>query len=493
MRVLFVYPNVTKARTPQIGISSLSAVLRQAGHQVDLFDFTFIENDQICTSFDEKINRFSPDLIAISCRSLEFPYVIKLLNSFERKKRSTFIVIGGVHATVAPDEVIALDSVDAIVRGEGEHALLELVTNLEKGNDIDSIQNLWLKRNGQVIKNEIRPLLDNLDILPYPDFELFDDRHFVHDVYFNNRLTAKRVGAFETSRGCPYSCSYCVNACLQRLNQGKSRYHRKKSVQRAVNEIAFSVERLQLEYVYLIDETFLLQTDRLKEFTEAYVQRVGLPFSFMTHPQTVTEEKIELVARAGADLALIGIECGDEEFRKNVLRRPVKDKDIRMAFKVVKQYGIPTCSFNLIGFPGENRKLIEKTIKFNREIKPDFIQVTIFYPFPGTELLKTCIAQDLIDRKAKITSYYQDSILRLPNFSNGQLSRIQRLFHYYVNAPFFTLPFLWIMERVPLLFNMFFLAQSYLAEIKYLPYLLRKYGPLRLGKKIIMRIRFGRS
>ncbi|MFQ5787547.1 MAG: B12-binding domain-containing radical SAM protein [Thermodesulfobacteriota bacterium] len=458
-----------------------------------MFDFTFIENDQICTSFDETIKGFSPDLIAISCRSLEFPYVIKILNSLERKNRSAFIVIGGVHVTVAPDEVIAFDSVDAIIRGEGEHALLELVTNLEKGNDIGNIQNLWLKRNGQIIKNEIRPLLDNLDVIPYPDFELFDDRHLVHGVYFNNRFMPKRVGAFETSRGCPYSCSYCVNDYLQGLTRGKSRYHRKKSVQRAVNEIAFFAEELQLEYVYLIDETFLLQTERLKEFTEAYERRVGLPFSFMTHPQTVTEEKIELVAKAGANIALIGIECGDEEFRRNVLRRPVKDKDIKRAFQIVKQYGIPTYSFNLIGFPGENRKLIEKTIKFNREVKPDFIQVTIFYPFPGTELLKTCIAQDLIDRKVKITSYYQESILRLPGFSNGQLFRIQKLFHYYVNAPFFTLPFLWVMERVPFLFNMFFLTQNYLAEIKYLPYLLRKYGPLRLGKKIIMRMRFGRG
>ncbi|ODS34555.1 MAG: oxidoreductase [Candidatus Scalindua rubra] len=491
MRVLFVYPNVTRAKTPQIGIASLSAVLKQAGHQVDLFDFTFIENAQIYTSFKSRIKEFCPDLIAVSCRSLEFPYVKQLLSSLDRKDKSVFVVIGGVHATVAPDEVIAFDSVDSIIRGEGEYPLLELVNNLENGHAINNIQNLWLKRNGRVIKNEIRPLLDNLDVLPYPDFERFDDRHFFYESHFNRKFTMKRVGAFETSRGCPYSCSYCVNAYLQELTRGKSRYHREKSVQRVIEELAFFTEKLQLEYVYLIDETFLLKMTRLKEFIEAYMQRVRLPFSFMTHPQTVTDKKIELVAKAGADLALIGIECGDEEFRKNVLRRPVKDKDIKRAFQIVKKYGISTYSFNLIGFPGENRKLIGKTIKFNREVKPDVVQVTMFYPFPGTELLKTCIEQDLIDSNVKVISYYEDTILKLPRFGKGQLLRIYRLFHYYVNASFFTLPFLLIMERVPFLFDMFFLTQRYLEryldEIKYLPYLLRKYGLLGLVKKIIKR------
>lgn len=176
---------------------------------------------------------------------------------------------------------------------------------------------------------------------------------------------------------------------------------------------------------------------------------------------------------------------------KNVLRRPVKDKDIKRAFQIVKKYGISTYSFNLIGFPGENRKLIGKTIKFNREVKPDVVQVTMFYPFPGTELLKTCIEQDLIDSNVKVISYYEDTILKLPRFGKGQLLRIYRLFHYYVNASFFTLPFLLIMERVPFLFDMFFLTQRYLEryldEIKYLPYLLRKYGLLGLVKKIIKR------
>lgn len=139
---------------------------------------------------------------------------------------------------------------------------------------------------------------------------------FFYESHFNRKFTMKRVGAFETSRGCPYSCSYCVNAYLQELTRGKSRYHREKSVQRVIEELAFFTEKLQLEYVYLIDETFLLKMTRLKEFIEAYMQRVRLPFSFMTHPQTVTDKKIELVAKAGADLALIGIECGDEEFRK---------------------------------------------------------------------------------------------------------------------------------------------------------------------------------
>lgn len=476
-----------------MGIASLSATLKRAGHEVNLFDFSFIDNDQINRAFAAKLSAFHPDLIAISCRSLEFRYVIELLRSLEGRYKKVPIVIGGVHATVVPDEVLAISQVDAIVRGEGEYPLLELVTNLEKGEHIGGIPNVWTKKKGQVIKNDVRPLLDDLDVLPFPDFDLFDDRHFVQGISIQSRLVDKRVGAVEASRGCPYSCSYCVNAFLQGLTRGKSKYHREKSVRRAVDEIAYYVERFRLEYIYFIDETFLFQPHRLREFAGVYKQRVGLPFSFMTHPQTVTEEKIQIIAEAGADMALVGIECGDEGFRRSVLHRPVTDLDIRQAFRIIKKYGIPTYSFNVIGFPGENRGLIQRTINLNREVRPDYVQVTICYPFPGTELLKTSTEHELIDKKKQIDSYYEDSVLRLPGFGKGQLARICRLFPYYVRAPWLLLPFLALLERVPFLFGLFFYAPRYLSEVRYVPGLLRRHGLLGLAEKINARTSFGKA
>lgn len=187
MHILFVYANVRK--TPQIplGIAYLSAALKQDGHTTSAFDTTFLveivdyrefsekEAAVAYNAFNEKVEKEKPYLIAISSTSGDYPLVEMLLENLRIK--GVPVIIGGIHATICPDQVIKNKYIDMLCIGEGELAMKELVSNMQKGEDITRIANLWVKSGNRIFKNDVRSLLQDLDKLPYPDYDLFAKEH----------------------------------------------------------------------------------------------------------------------------------------------------------------------------------------------------------------------------------------------------------------------------------------------------------------------------
>lgn len=447
MKVLFVYPNITKQNGIQAGIASLSACLKKEGHETFLFDTTFIDLNKAPQLFAEKLKEINPKLIAFSVRSNEWPFVEKLL---KKAKENHFVIIGGAHPTVAPKEVLENKTVNAIVLGEGEETFIELAEKLEKNQSIENIESLWVKKGKKIIKNKIRALNQKLDDLPLPDWELFDARHLT--VYMDGKKV--RLGVFETSRGCPFSCTYCINAFLQQTYRGCGKYHREKPIEKAVEEMAYFKKKYNLEYVYLIDETFLINVERLRKFKKLYKETVGLPFSFMTRPETVNEEKIKLVAEAGGKVVSIGIENGNEEFRKKVLNRHMTNWQIIESFRLSKKYGLITNSFNMVGLPFETREVIQDTIELNYNVKPHIVQTTIFFPFKGTKLYDLCIENNFLPKNyAALANYYEESVLNLPTISKKMVRRMAKLVPVYATTHKSLWPLIKLLENNDFLFE----------------------------------------
>jgi len=415
VRILFVYPNLSRQTTPQIGISSLLGVLR--GHNVKLFDITPPPFDcsKDLQEFVGTIQSFQPDLILVSCRSNEWGFVQRIIElAFPVPT-----VVGGIHPTVSPEEVIAYAPI--IVRGEGELAVKDLVNNW--GKDLTKIPNLWVKKRGKIYKNDVRPLISNLDELPMPAWDLFYPGHYRGSYIKALFSDIKCVGTFEASRGCPYSCTYCSNGYLQNLYKGKGHYHRKKSPERVVKEITeFKKLYQDCNFLYFVDETFMIEEAWLKEFSQICDKT---PFVFMTRPEMVTEKKIKLIKKAGGRAVSIGIESGNEKFREEVLGRKMSNKQIIEAFHIARVGGLSTYSFNMVGLPFETRDDILSTIELNKKIKPDKAQFTTFFPLKGTELFDTCVKEGYLKegKYPGIFFYYKDSILELPNFKKGELNR----------------------------------------------------------------------
>lgn len=491
MKVLFVYPNLTRQITLQIGIASLSSVLKREGHICELFDITFIDRGNELQAFEEKIKIFRPDLIAISCRSLEWPFVKKML-SLVSKDIPT--VLGGCHPTVSPLEVIENKEVDFVVIGEGELVLTELVDRLERNKDPTSIKNVWLKANGHIIKNEIRPYIEDLDTLPIPDWDLFNSRHFLES-YLSKEKGYTVVGVFEMSRGCPYSCTYCINNYLQDIYRHKGRYHREKSIKRVLQEMKVFKNKYGLDYVFFVDETFLAKKkSTLEELKEAYIKEINVPFGYMSHPDQVTEERLNIVKQMNAHSAAIGIESGDEEFRKKILGRNMRQEVIIKAFNLTKKYNIKTHSFNMIGLPHEDREIIEKTIQLNRMVKPDSLQISIFYPFKGTKLYDICNNESLLrGEEENLTNYYQHSILNFPKEKKRALFKLSKLMPMYVRINKFLLFIPRILEKYDFLFNIWWKAYTWITTIKtkmlYFRYIMKRYGIAGITRKIITKLK----
>jgi len=418
MKILFVYPNVTSQRSPQLGICMIASVAHQLGHECYMFDLTCIPRGKEVSTFKSKIESIKPDLLAVSCRSNEWPMIEKLFQSVNVS--NILKVFGGPHATVAPEET--LEIADIAVIGEGENTFSELLKRIKDGKDISKIAGTWTKKNGSIIKNDMRDLISDLDNLPFPYWNIFDSIHYKKSYVMEHFKGAGIVGTFETTRGCPYGCTYCTNDYIRGLYKDKGKWRREKSPERIIEEVKKFRDEYGLDGIYWIDEVVLTNIDRLKKFRDLYVSEIGVPFVFMERPENMTDEKVSIIKQAGAKMVSIGIESGDENIRRNLLNRHHSQETIINAFQTAKKYGITTYAFTMIGFPGEDRESIKNTYNLLKQAQPDKVQTTIFFPLGKTKLYEKTVREGLFDPRTPMPRHYYDkSCLNFPENKKKEL------------------------------------------------------------------------
>ncbi|MCH7704325.1 MAG: B12-binding domain-containing radical SAM protein [Planctomycetes bacterium] len=431
LRVLFVYPNVQRVWTFQIGIGILSSCLKQMGAETQLFDTTETPRGEESAPFRAILDDYQPDLIAYSIRSNEWTLTQELL-TIGRARRIPQI-LGGPHATHAPEDCIPF--ADAIVIGEGEGAMADIARALASGEPLAGIANTWVNTQRGVVKTPKRDLIRDLDTLPFPDWRLFDEVHykksFIRDIMGGN---LEVVAAIEGSRGCPFTCTYCSNSTLMEDYKGQGRWRREKSPERMVEELeAFRREFGRLDFVYWVDEIWLTGLDRLKAFRDLYKPRVGVPFSIMERPECITEEKIAVIADAGLHFVAIGLESGDEELRAGLLNRRTSIEILRQAFTLRKKYKIKVHAFTMVGLPGQDEASMMKTWRFMREVMPTSAQFSYFFPLKGTKLHDQSVDMGIYTPGEMIESYHAGSVLDQEDvIGHDVLTRYHDLFNKYV-------------------------------------------------------------
>lgn len=458
-KVLFIYPNTMMATLVPIHISLLSACLKSRGLEVDLFDTTYYKTEEMSFeqrkvellqikpfNFDEKgvglkendiyedlikkVSDFKPDLIGITIVEDTYNLVLSLLESIENFNIP--VIAGGVFVTFSPEEVIANETIDMVCIGEGEEALIELCEKMSRGEDHSTIKNLWVKNNGKIIKNSLRPLI-NVNKLPYIDYDIFGKERLYRPM-FGRIFTMIHV---EIDRGCPYGCTYCESPQLRKLFQkeGCGIYYRKKDSDHLMAEMKHLVKKYNPDYINFNSETFLAKSiTELKEFAERY-KEIDIPFWCQTRPETVTEEKIKILKDMGCDSLQFGIEHGNEKFRAKMLNRRYSNKKMLDAFKIVEEYNIPYTVNNIIGFPDETRKLIFDTIMINHQINPRTINCYMFTPYKGIYLYNYCIEKAYINKDVKVHHLLDGARLKMDSISYEELKGLQRTFPLYSRFP----------------------------------------------------------
>jgi len=435
MKIAFVFPIVDAhsrskpIRYPfsiNLGISYMSSILKVNGHLTRLFVLTRNNRNQIEKSLDE----FVPQLICFTAVSTAYYLIKDFARKFKERHPRVFLIAGGCHVSLNPEEAIA-DSFDAICIGEGEYPTLELADQLEQGISPSKIQNLWIKKGIAIEKNPTRPFIEKLDELPFPDRQIWKEW-----IRYPEKLSAILL-----SRGCPYKCTYCCNHKLARLAGGS--YHRYRSPQNIIAEIKEHLrEYPQTREIFFRSETIgtnlkyiLKLCSSLEQFNKEREQPLAFGVNLRVTPNMDHDTLFQTLHRGNFKFINIGLESGSERVRREILNRVYSNDDIIKAVTLLKKYGIKINLFVMVGLPGETPRDFQQTIEVTRKCQPDFYYMSIFYPYPGTELARICKEQGLIDERINMQSVRErvEPVLNLPDFPKKQVLRSYIWFEYNIS------------------------------------------------------------
>lgn len=382
MKVLFIQNNGIQE---SIGVANLSGLLKANGHATDLLLVSHTPH------LIDAIRKYDPGLIAFSALTGVHHSIQRLALSI-KQQLNVPVIVGGPHPTYSP-EMIDQPGIDIICRGEGEHAMLELVEAMEHDRDVTQIRNLYVKtRSGAIHKNPIRPAVP-LDELPPPDRELYYKYKFLRD------MPMKR---FIASMGCPYPCTFCHEPVIRALyrQDTKSDYLRRKSVRRVVDEIKYIAARYPLKHVHFSDDLFFIRNSYkwLEEFADVYAAEVNIPWNCNIRYDSVREIAAELMVKANCYGAAVGLESGNQEIRERVIRKQSKNDHIVEGARLLREKGIKVLTTNMIGLPSETLDNAMETVQLNMELQSNYVRANTFLLFPGLPLVEYAKQNGYLDK-----------------------------------------------------------------------------------------------
>lgn len=428
-KILFINPNKWGRGITAIWIPAHAGLLKERGHEVELFDATFYtewtvdeigyntQNGQyrptdykshityndgsVMEDLKAKVAEFRPDIIfwsAISSHihgegeyvNIQYGYELA-----EMLKDDALLVTGGLQATAAPKDVLGeLPAIDLLIRGESELALADVADAIDKkANSFERINGLAINSADGVKTTPPQPILRNLDDLPAYDYSMFESQVFWRAY---NGEVVKAVD-YEMSRGCIYACEYCVETVIQSYygfeettRSGAIRrateYLRSKSPERIMEEMTRLHEDYGVRLFRCQDTNFLTITRdtlvRLSDLMDA--SDLDIMLYIETRPEGISEKTIDLLKKLKVDGIGMGVELSTQDFREDKLRRFASQERIIKAFKLLKEAGIKRTSYNIIGLPEQDEDSIKSTIEFNQLIDPDNVTVAFYSPYQGT-------------------------------------------------------------------------------------------------------------
>lgn len=430
MRVLFVTQQVDYE--PH-GLMHLSSTLKAAGHEVALAVDALEDPLRVA-------KEFQPGIIGYSVITGSHCYYYQL-NSRLKEEVDFFSAFGGPHPTFFP-EMIEEEGVDGICIGEGEGAIVDLANALDEGKLGPSIPNWWFKINGKIVRNPVRPLVDDLDSLPLPDRGL---------VYSKDAISRhSKIKHFISGRGCPYNCTYCFNHAFFQIYKGKGRRFRQRSVDGVIKELQEVKAKYPLEFVVFVDDSFVLSQEWLWEFAEKYPREIGLPFFCNTRANLVTEEQVRLLKKAGAFCVGMGIEAGNDRLRNELLKRNMSREQILNACHLLREGGLNLATNNMLALPTGSLKDDFEALELNIECRPAYAHAFLFQPYPKTELGEFTrdegwMAGSLDDMSDIL---WDKSVLNFEEGEKRQMENLQRFFAIAVEWPRL-LPLIRLLIKLP--------------------------------------------
>jgi radical SAM superfamily enzyme YgiQ (UPF0313 family) len=374
MNVLFVIAQLDYA--DHIALGFLSSVAKERGWQTSL---CVLANDDLELCLKQAL----PEVVAYSANVIGFASIC-MAHKLAKENHSFVSILGGPQATFSP-ETFSESGMDAYCVGEGEGAFGEFLDRIHNRQPFDDIPNLIT----HVAHNPVRPLIPNLDDLPFPDRDLTLSHSYL-------KSTEKKT--FYATRGCPYKCTYCCNNHYHELYRGKGKFVRRFSVERLLNEIEYVRDRYRMEFIKFGDDCFALTADAwLEEFAEKYSKRITLPFNCFLRLDTLDDNLLKLLKKSGCYSVHLSVDSTSKHVRENVFKRNFRDIDIEGTLLKINSYGINTWVNFMLAAPDSTLEDDLATISMSKKGHVTYPSYSTTVPTFGTELYDYSVAHSLLD------------------------------------------------------------------------------------------------
>lgn len=357
-----------KRSMPHIGLGYLAAILRENGHSVQILDIAYSNAEEQVAFLSQHYG-----IIGITATSFGFMTCVKIAQKIKEKNPKQIIVVGGPHVCVARAGVLAEPSIDFAIYGEGEISLLKLVELLERNSspaceELQAIPALIYRSGGQAVTNPAPIRLVDLDALPFPSYEGFP-------------MVNYNTISLSTSRGCPFDCVYCATAAIW----GAKWIARKP--EKIVREIEYMMERWKIRSFNVVDDTFNLVEERVKQYCRLLIERnLNIKWSACgIRADKADTEMFRLMKESGCSSVCVGIESADPQVLENIGKKETIEQ-IRVGIARMKEAGLKVGGMFMIGNPGDTVQTVRKSIAFARELPLDDINFYLALPYPRTRL-----------------------------------------------------------------------------------------------------------
>lgn len=437
MRILFIYPDIiTKMMNFCPAIHVLSAVLKREGHKTELLHIN--ENG---VPYDRKVIlglSAGYDLFAVTSTSFNYKYANEIAGWLRKAYPSILIVLGGSHATIQPEDFES-SNFDMFCVGEGEEPMKELCHALQIGDDWTEIPNMITRFKS----NPVRGFLRDLNSLPFWDFDITDTA----------KILEERKGwmSISFSRGCPYSCTFCINHLYKKIQIGPNDrmcdYLRRRDPDLVVAELESLVSKFDIKFFNIDDDLLTMNKKWMKQFTDLYREKIykptGIKYVINARADTLKDDIVSMLASSGCKEARIGFETGNEQMRNELLQKKTSNLMLSKAFNTLRKYNVASVAFAMIGLPGESWDTYNDTIQAMIDLQPDLMRMTFLYPYKHTKIYDICVERGLFKDEEIPDNRDDSSPLRFEFITDQELFIMRFLLPWYVNTAWLPLNDSW--------------------------------------------------
>jgi len=438
MNILLIQPNSVEEVNKKylsfqypINLGYIAAVLEQEGHVVGMVDFNTVPRSEL----PNFISKYHPDMVGLTAMTSSIYNAGNIISEIKEISSKIITVLGGVHASALPEQTMKeLEKLDYLIFGEGEKTISELIRVITNRGDLKSVKGIVFKKGEEIIKNEPRELIENLDEVPFParhliPMELYEKHHVTRG------FSRKEVKAIEimTTRGCPNQCIFCAG----HINYGQR--VRFRSYENITSEMKECIEKYKTTHFSIEDDTFTLKRDLVVKLCD-FFKNNRLTWNCNARVNCVDEDLLKIMARSGCKKVAFGIESGNPIILEKIKKGITVSQAIK-AVKSAKKAGIRyiECDFMIGAHVDETVDDVLDSFKLIYKLMPDFLAVSIMCPYPGTEIYKMMLDKQYLHKNPDWSKFSHfgtlDRYKRITNMTPEQMSALQHkiLKDYYAS------------------------------------------------------------